>query len=193
MHRTTALAAALLAGGTVAARAAPPEPNPIEASASGTLAHYTLAPRGEVDGFVLSDGTQVHFPPHLAAALVFTARPGDAVTVQGRRHKNGPVIEANEIRNKASGIVFVNSGPKHPKEEAKPGQVTGKVQFTLHGPKGDVNGAILEDGTVLRLPPREAATQLAPGQAVTAAGPVVATPMGKVVEVNKLDVKPGPS
>jgi hypothetical protein len=41
MHRTTALAAALLAGGAVAALAAPPEPKPMDASASGTLAHYT--------------------------------------------------------------------------------------------------------------------------------------------------------
>jgi hypothetical protein len=192
MHRTTALAAALLAGGAVAALAAPPEPKPMDASASGTLAHYTLAPKGEVDGFVLSDGTQVHFPPHLAAALVFTARPGDAVTVQGRRHKGGPVLEANEIRNQASGVAVANSGPKHARDEAKPGQVTGKVQYTLHGPKGEVNGAILQDGTVLRLPPPEAA-RLASGQAVTAEGLVLETPMGKVVEVRKLDSGPGAS
>ena len=78
MYRTTALAATLLAGSGLAAVGATPEPNPMDASISGTVAHYTLAPRGEVDGFVLSDGTQVHVPPHQAAALVITARLGDA-------------------------------------------------------------------------------------------------------------------
>ena len=113
---------------------------------------------------MLSDGTELHFPPHLAAALVFTARPGDAVTVQGRRHKGGPVLEANEIRNQASGVAVANSGPKHARDEAKPGQVTGKVQYTLHGPKGEVNGAILQDGTVLRLPaPRSRAVGVGAG------------------------------
>ena len=87
MYRTTALAAALLAGSVLAALAVPPEPNPMDASVTGTVAHYTLARKGGVDGFVLSDGTQVHVPPRRAAALVFTARPGDAVAVQGRRMK----------------------------------------------------------------------------------------------------------
>src|SRR5579875_3896071 len=45
----------------------------------GTLEHYTLTPRGDVDGFVMSDGTEVHVPPPLSSALVFIAHPGDAV------------------------------------------------------------------------------------------------------------------
>jgi len=34
--------------------------------------------------------------------------------------------------------------------------VQGRVQMTLHGPRGDVNGAMLDDNTILRLPPPEA-------------------------------------
>jgi hypothetical protein len=37
---------------------------------SGTVAHYTLTPRGDVDGLVLTDGTEVSFPPHLSTELV---------------------------------------------------------------------------------------------------------------------------
>lgn len=188
MRRTLALAAMALAGGSFAALAAPPEPNPMDASVTGTVAHYTLAPKGEVDGFVLGDGTQVHVPPHQAAALVFTARPGDAVTVQGRRA--GPVIEAAAIRNQASGAVLEN-GPPGP-DRAGPGRVSGKVQFVLHGPKGEASGAILEDGTVLRLAPGEA-KRLAPGQGVVAEGPLLVTPMASVIEVKKLDLAPGAS
>ena len=114
------------------------------------------APKGEVDGFVLGDGTQVHVPPHQAAALaVFTARPGDTVSVQGRRAEGGSVIEAGLIRNQTSGVALENRGPRHERDGAGPGRVSGKVQFLLHGPRGEANGAILEDGTVLRpRPPR---------------------------------------
>ncbi len=49
---------------------------------------------------------------------------------------------------------------------------------------------MLEDGTVLRMPPKEAAREiarLAPGRTVTAEGPGLVTPMGRIVEVRKLD------
>ena len=191
MHRTIALAAAaLLAGGSLAALAAAPEPNPMDASISGTVAHYTLAPKGEVDGFVLGDGTQVHVPSHQAAALVFTARPGDTVSVQGRRAEGGSVIEAGLIRNQTSGVELENMGPRHGRDGAGSARVSGKVQFLLHGPKGEANGAILEDGTVLHLSPAEA-KQLAPGRSVMAEGPILVTPMGRLVDVKKLDAGPG--
>jgi hypothetical protein len=155
----------------------------------GTLVHYTLTPKGDVDGFVLADGTEIEVSPRLSTALVFTARPGDKVTVQWRKRPDRPLVEAAEIRNDATGAVLLNEGPKG-RPEAEPAQVTGKVQFSLHGPKGDLNGAMLEDGTVLRLPPKEAlraAAQLAPGQPISAKGRMVTTPMGRVVEVNELD------
>lgn len=192
MTRTIALAATLLAGAAATALAAAPESKPMDASVTGTVAHYTLAPKGEVDGFVLTDGTQIHLPPHLAAQLVFTARPGDAVAVRGHRPEGGPVIEAGVIRNATSGVAMENADPKHEKPEMRPGRVTGNVQFILRGPKGEANGAILEDGTVLRLSPKEAAV-LAPGQALAAEGPMLMTPMGRLVDVKKLEHGAGPT
>ena len=75
----------------------------------------------------------------------------------------------------------------------------------LHGPRGDVNGALLEDGTILRLPPPEAerlANLLQPGQTVVAEGVELANPIGKVIEVgqigssrdqlNQVQAPPGP-
>jgi len=46
----------------------------------GTVPRYTLTPRGDVNGLLLSDGTEVHFPPHMSAQLVHAIKPGDAVT-----------------------------------------------------------------------------------------------------------------
>jgi hypothetical protein len=64
--------------------------------------------------------------------------------------------------------------------------------MVLHGPRGDVNGALLEDGSVLRLPPPEAyrfTNLLQPGNPLVAEGDELVSPVGKVVEVRQL----GPS
>jgi hypothetical protein len=52
-----------------------------------------------------------------------------------------------------------------------------------------VNGALLEDGTALRLPPPEAyrlSSLLQPGQTVVAEGVVFSNPIGKVLEIRQL-------
>lgn len=41
----------------------------------GTVSRYTLTPRGDVDGLILADGTEVHFPPHLSTQLVYASSP----------------------------------------------------------------------------------------------------------------------
>jgi len=49
----------------------------------GIIKQYTLTPRGDVDGLILNDGTEVTLPPHLTSQIVFAVRPGDAVTIRG--------------------------------------------------------------------------------------------------------------
>jgi len=61
--------------------------------------------------------------------------------------------------------------------------------MSLHSPQGEVNGALLEDGTVLRLPPPAAATftaLLQPGQSVVAEGVGLSNALGKVLEVRQI-------
>ena len=169
------------------ARAAPP---PEAHSVTGKVVQYNLTPKGEVDGLILSDGQQVHVPPSYGAALVFTVRPGDAVVVTGRAEKGGPVVEAEEIHNDGSGAVLTLRKPGEGGRKTPPLQVQGKVRFVLHTPKGEVDGAALEDGTILHVGKEPSATwlaKLAPGSIVTAEGPGRMTPMGKVIDVKKLD------
>jgi hypothetical protein len=77
----------------------------------GTVARYTLTPRGDVDGLLLSDGTEVHFPPHMSAQLVYVIKPGDAVTVRGLKAYSTPLIDALAISNDASGQTVIDRGP----------------------------------------------------------------------------------
>jgi hypothetical protein len=159
----------------------------------GTVARYTLTPRGDVDGLLLSDGTEVHFPPHMSAQLVYAVKPGDAVTVRGVKAYSMPLIDALAISNDASGQTVVDRGPdRGPRSMAWADQLTsaqGRVQAVLHGKRGEVNGAILEDGTILRLPPPEAqrfATFLTPGQSINAQGSGLVTPLGRVIDVQTI-------
>ncbi len=180
----------------------------------GTVKYFTLTPRGDVDGFILADGTQVHVPPHLSSQLVAAVRLGDAVTVRGLHAAAIPMVAALAVTGDASGQTVVDTGPpggpgRGPGGRADrgsgapppppggpaagpPSEVSGKILAVLHGPRGEVNGAMLEDGTVLRLPPPEAArltATLAPGQNVVAQGPGIANNLGRMVEVRAI----GPS
>jgi len=163
----------------------------------GTVSRYTLTPRGDVDGLILADGTEVHFPPHLSTQLVYAIKPGDTVTVRGLKALSAPLIAAIAITNGATGYTVVDTGPgagpgPRPREARQPISMQGRVQMSLHGPRGELNGAMLEDGTILRLPPPEAerlAALLVAGQTIVVQGDGLTTAMGRVVELQAI----GPS
>lgn len=160
----------------------------------GKVTQYTLSPRGEVDGLILADGTEVQVPPHLSTALVFSVKPGDAVSIRGLKARAIAMISAVTITNDASGAVIggdmVRPGPLGVTGATM--EATGKVKALLHTPRGDVGGALLEDGTVLRLPPPEAARQaslLAVGQTIAVKGFGTQSPLGRAIGVIEI----GPS
>jgi hypothetical protein len=159
----------------------------------GTVRQYTLTPRGDVDGFILTDGTEVKVPKHLSTQLVYAVRPGDAVTVRGLKAFALPLIDAGTITNDATGAMVVDNGPPGPDRWGSATTIAGKVSATLHGPRGEINGAILENGTILRLGPREAASLsalLTPGQTLAARGVSTTTVLGIVMEVEAIGASP---
>jgi hypothetical protein len=160
----------------------------------GTVSRYTLTLRGDVGGFVLADGTEVRFASHLSTQLVYAVKPGDAVTVRGLKALSSPLIAAIAITNDATGYAVVDTGPgagpgPGPRGAQQATSLQGRVQMPLHGPRGELNGAMLEDGTILRLPPPEAArlaALLMPGQTIVVEGNGLTTAMGRVVEVQAI-------
>ena len=91
MIRTRTFAALLVAGAAIGAGAAYSQVPAATWDTSqlpetrGTVKQYTLTPRGDVDGLILNDGTEVKLPPHLTAQVVFAIRPGDEVSIRGLR------------------------------------------------------------------------------------------------------------
>jgi hypothetical protein len=164
----------------------------------GTVQRFTLTPRGDLDGFVLADGTDVHVPPHLSTQLAAAVRPGDAVSVRGYRSGSVPLVVAAAVTDFATNQTVVDQGPPPPgfgpPPPPPPGvptpgsqqmSLTGRVQVSLYGPAGDLNGAVLDDGTIVRQPPLTAyqsSNLLAPGQTIALQGWALATPYGRVVD-----------
>lgn len=192
--RIVLLAATLLAsavGTAVAQNAATYDPSQLPAM-HGKVAEYSLTPRGDVDGLILVDGTEVHLPPHLGTQLVYAAKPGDSVTVRGLHARSLPLVQAMSVSNDATGTSVTDDGPAGPRGPRSPQQpltAQGHIKAQLHGPQGDLNGVLLEDGTIVRMPPPEAerlAAELVPGAPLYAEGDGFAGPLGRVVAARSI-------
>jgi hypothetical protein len=191
--RHSLLAAALIAGGAamaVAQDAITFDPTQLPAT-QGKVAQYSLTGRGDVDGLILTDGTEVHLPPHLGTQLVYAVKPGDAVTVRGLRAWAIPVVQAMSVSNAATGNTVTDNGAGGPGSRRPEQTLTaqGRIKAQLHGQMGELNGALLEDGTIVRLPPPEAerlATDLTPGATLYVRGDGFAGSLGCVIEATSI-------
>ena len=194
--KTAILGATMLAtaGGIAYAQQPQPTYDPAQLPATqGKVAQYTLTPRGDVDGLILDDGTEVHLPPYLSTQLVYAIKPGDAVTIHGLKARALPMVMAMSVTNDATHATIVASGPRGPGGgERTTLDAQGPVKEQLHGPRGDLNGVVLQDGTIVRLPPPEAqkiADQLAVGKTLYVSGNGLESPLGRVIDARSI----GPS
>jgi len=171
-----------------------------QADITGTAKQFTLTPVGDIEGIILADGTEVHVPPHLTPLIRAAIRPGENVRVYGWRNGVPNFIVAAALTGQ-SGRSVVDQGPPPPGTMPPPPPpglpapgaqqttVQGRIQQVLHGPAGDVNGALLDDGTTLKFPPAAALqlSSLQPGQAVTAQGSSLSNEYGRVLQVDTID------
>jgi hypothetical protein len=160
----------------------------------GIVKQYTLTPRGDVDGLILNDGTEVTLPPHLTNQVVFAVRPGDAVTIRGLKARALPLIEGASVTNFATGVSVMDNGPPGgPDRSTSEQTISGKVAAQLHGKRGEVNGAVLDNGIILRVPPPEAERMqglMQSGQPVTVRGTTLKTALGTVIDASAIGASP---
>ena len=154
----------------------------------GTVAQYLPTPRGDVDGLLLTDGTEVHVPPPLSTQLVFAVKPGDAVTIHGLHARAVKLVAAAEVTNDATHVTIAWAGPPHMRARTEM-QAQGTVKAPLYGMRGEANGVLLADGTVVHLPPPEAqrlAAMLAVGKTVAVRGNGYAGPLGRALDARQI-------
>jgi len=163
---------------------------------AGILERFVLNPHGEVDGFVMNGQTQtpilVHTPPHMEGELVGNMKAGDKLRVRGMRPRGAHVVAAVAVTGE-SGWQIVDKGPdhdrKHPKIEHQKMQLEGTVRLALFGPKGELRGALLADGTIIRIGPKEAEhliKVLMPGTKIAVSGDGIETQHGRVVQAKEI-------
>ncbi|KMZ12312.1 hypothetical protein BHUM_04665 [Candidatus Burkholderia humilis] len=160
----------------------------------GKVTRFLLNPHGEIDGLLLG-ARQVHFAPHLSKELARQVAPGDEVRIRGVKPHGADMIAAVSLTTKR-GALILDEGPHHdgekhhkPHVERKPMQASGEVTLSLFGPKGELRGALLDDGTSLRMPPHaaaELADYLSPGAYVHVWGHGVKNRHGRTIEVDEI-------
>lgn len=165
-----------------------PPPPPQRLEAPGLMGQYTVEgqvqrmlinPYGEVDGLRLSDGTIAKFPPHMADALTAAIKVGDAVRIIGRAEARG-TVRADAIVHTSSGRTVYDQPPPVGEGRAlpphlraqrlQPQQVEGRVETVLTGRRGEANGVILSDGSIVRFPSESLRLSVQAGAPFAASG-----------------------
>lgn len=163
---------------------------------AGTVERFVLNPHGEVDGFVMKNQKQslilVHTPPHMEADLTRHVKTGDTVGVRGVRPRGAELLAAVAVIS-ANGQQIVDEGPDHDRKHSKPAprkmEARGTVRLSLFGPKGELRGALLTDGTVIRIGPNEVeqvSDLLMPGASIAVKGDGVETRHGSVLHAKEV-------
>ncbi len=96
-----------------------PPPSAELLTRTGTVKEFTTAPKGEVDGLILTDGTWVHWPPHLEDRFSDLASKGDKIRVKGYMEtgpKGDTKLEVSTLTNLRTGKVSEN--PDRPLPES---------------------------------------------------------------------------
>lgn len=170
-------------------------PRPGTPIAKGTVSRMLPSADGNMEGLLLSDGTQIRFPPHMAQELASTVKPGSAVSIEGYREAGG-AVRARVITDQSSGRSVTEHAP--PPSTAPPTlhstglgplSAEGRIQQLVRDPAGDVNGVVLEDGSVVRFPPnvrRQFPGVLQPGVSISASGYGTQTRWGRALDAATL-------
>ena len=162
----------------------------------GTVERFLLNPHGEIDGFVMNSEPQasvlVHTPPHMETELTRHVIVGDVVGVRGVRPRKADLIAAVAVTT-TNGACIIDPGPdhdrEHPKLEKTKMSAEGTVRLSLFGPKGELRGALLAEGTAIRIGPKQAeqvAKLLHPNAKIAVRGDGIETKHGRVVNAKEI-------
>jgi hypothetical protein len=162
----------------------------------GIIERFIVNGQAEIDGLVLNiaDSTTklVHFPSHMGEDVRAALKEGDSIAVRGLKPREADIIAAISLERE-DGVEIVDRGPpKHAPvitKKFRPSSMSasGTVRLTLFTTKGKVRGALLDDGTILRMAQAQAEQikeRLQPGARIQVDGAGYDTQYGRVIEVH---------
>ena len=132
-------------------------------------------------------------PPHLGRELVRRVAVGDRIRVRGVKPRRAEMIAAVQLTGR-DGVDIVDDRLRMRRRRSRRTRSTTagierRSRVALHGPKGELNGALLTSGVALRVPPHAAEAlheYLRPGVHVQAWGHGVVTPHGTTLDVSEI-------
>jgi hypothetical protein len=135
----------------------------------------------------------------MSDVLVATIKPGQSVSVQGVR-ESAASVSAFEISNGSSSVVEHEPlGPPAPPPvrdaQLRELGAQGTVQQLLYGPRGEVNGLVLSDSSIVRFPPQtvyQIGNLLQVGQPLSVTGYGTANQYGKALEATAIGARGQP-
>ncbi|CAB1274746.1 hypothetical protein [Candidatus Nitrosacidococcus tergens] len=157
-------------------------------SYSGVVQQYILNTKGEIDGLLLKEGMEIITPSELSTVLAYSIHPNDRIIVYGIKEADIPLIEALLIANQTNGKEVVID-IQNKKKKVNYLKVEDEVRMVLHGSRGEVEGAILNDGTIIRLLPaqfHQFGELIHQGESLFVEGNEIESVLGQVIEVKKL-------
>ncbi|HLH04698.1 MAG TPA: hypothetical protein VKX25_18165 [Bryobacteraceae bacterium] len=139
-------------------RPAPPRPAPsgVYQTVSGSIAQFNYNRDGLIEGFLLNNNTLVHLPPAAAGFIGSSLRQGDTIEVAGLANSNPSgltTIAAQHLTDRTSGKTISIPQPG----AAAPYSGSGRIQQLNYAADGAVNGFLLDNGTLIEMPPFSAA------------------------------------
>lgn len=159
--RRRSLASLIVLGATAGRATAQPRPlwfDPAQLpSFTGTVERYLINPAGETDALILREGPQIIFPPDIADALRSVAPAGRQLVAYGIRARAAPVITMlgyavpGDVPPVMLDRFYWRRGGTTPLAARL--AVSGTVKQPFWSAQGEPIGAVLEDGTVVMLPP----------------------------------------
>jgi hypothetical protein len=142
------------------------------ATLSGVVEHFNLDRRGSINGIIIKDGdhvAQLNFGPDESAAIGAATAVGQKIQATAMAewsNADHPVYRLQSLTG-ADGKKIDVAGP----QEGKSIHVDAAVKYLNYSPRGDVDGAILDNGDFLQLGPGGAEdVGLAVGQKIAADG-----------------------
>lgn len=194
---------------------APPTPTPI--SRDGIVQRSFVNPHGDVDALLLTDGSFVRIPP-TTSGVASKLLAGQAVHVEGEAV--GAALHASQVRLKSGEVVVAepssppappapppaepSSPPAPPAPSSSPPPAppaalariedTSTIERLVRGPRGEIDGVILADGAIVRIPRRlvdDAGSALAVGTRVHVEGEGGRYALGTSLRADRLRLDSG--
>jgi hypothetical protein len=139
-------------------------------------------------------------PPHLGSEIEAAIHPGDTIRVRGIRPRGADMIAAVALIA-ADGRAIVDNGPGPETKKDEPHRavksddmtISGIARLSLFGPKGELRGAVLDDGSIVRVEAKEAprfVELLRPRAVVAVRGDGLETKHGSVVAAREIGPDP---